>query len=53
VHKYFKEEVSSDQARIKSVILGQFARKRNREEAGLDDFDNEYADRRVSVPLMW
>eukprot|EP00826_Nyctotherus_ovalis_P004649 TRINITY_DN1101_c0_g3_i1.p4 TRINITY_DN1101_c0_g3~~TRINITY_DN1101_c0_g3_i1.p4 ORF type:complete len:107 (-),score=35.82 TRINITY_DN1101_c0_g3_i1:643-963(-) len=48
MQKYFKEEINSDQAQIKSVILGQFAHKRTREEAGFDAFGNDYADKRVN-----
>lgn len=47
MRRYFKEEIDSDQARIKSVILGQFAHKRSREEAGLDNLGGDYADKRV------
>lgn len=47
MHKFFKEELKSDKAQIQNVIMGQFAHKRTREEAELDDVNNEYVDRRV------
>ncbi len=49
MRRYFNEELKSDKDQIQKVILGEFAHKRGRDEAGVDDLTKEYADRRVGL----
>ncbi len=47
VEKYMAEAQKEDKARLQKVLLGEFARKRTREEAGLDDSNFLSAEERV------
>jgi len=47
MRKFFNEELKDDKSQIQKVILGEFAHKRTRDEAGIDDLSKDYAERRV------